>query len=70
MANRIQSANGEHIMNEKSSQDKKPDTDKIKVLRSLPTEVLEKLTKNEVKAILFDDTWPDSLREKLKNFLE
>ena len=32
-------------------------------------ELIEDLTKEEVDAFLHDDLWPDSLREKLKDFL-
>ena len=32
-------------------------------------ELIEDLTKEEVEAFLHDDLWPDSLREKLKDFL-
>ena len=47
-----------------------PDPEKIKVLSELPKEIVEQLTKEEVNAFLFEDLWPDSLRDKLKNFLE
>ena len=47
-----------------------PDPEKVKVLSELPKEIVEQLTKEEVNAFLFEDLWPDSLRDKLKNFLE
>lgn len=47
----------------------KIDPEKMKVLRSLPIEIKQTLTKEEVDAFLGDDVWPDSLREKLKDFL-
>jgi len=30
---------------------------------------MESLTKEEMDAILYEDKWPDSLQEKLKDFL-
>ena len=47
-----------------------PDPEKVKVLSNLPKEIVEQLTKEEVNAFLFEDLWPDSLRDKLKVFLE
>jgi hypothetical protein len=37
-------------------------------LKTLPESVLRTLTKEEVKAFLHDDVWPESLREKLKDY--
>ena len=48
---------------------KKPDPAKMKVLRSLPVEIKQVLTKEEVDAFLYKEEWPDSLREKLKDYL-
>ena len=56
-------------MVKEESRDKKPDSKRLEALRRLPKEVIESLTKEEVRAFLHDDTWPDSLEEKLKNFL-
>ena len=47
-----------------------PDPERVKVLSTLPKEIVEQLTKKEVNAFLFEDLWPDSLRDKLKDFLE
>ena len=58
-----------NTMDEKESSKRKPDPKKTEALRSLPTEILENLTKEEVKAFLFDEVWPDSLRDKLKEYL-
>ena len=41
----------------------------MQVLRSLPIEVKQQLTKEEADAFLYDDVWPDSLYDKLKGFL-
>lgn len=49
---------------------KKPDPQKMAILRSLPMEIKQSLTKKEVDAFLYDELWPDSLLEKLKDFLE
>jgi hypothetical protein len=48
----------------------KTDPAKMQVLRSLPIEIKQSLTKEEVNAFLHDEVWPDSLREKLKDYLE
>jgi hypothetical protein len=45
------------------------DPEKMQVLRSLPIEIKQSLTKEEVNAFLNNDVWPDSLREKLKDYL-
>jgi len=43
---------------------------KLEALRKLPADILETLTKMEVRAFLYKDEWPDSLREKLANYLQ
>ena len=48
---------------------RKPDPAKMQALRSLPLEVKQSLTKEEVDAFLYEDLWPDSLLEKLKDYL-
>ena len=47
----------------------KPDLKRLEALRNLPREVTRTLTKQEVKAFLEDDEWPDSLKKKLKDYL-
>jgi len=47
----------------------KIDPAKMQVLRSLPLEIKQKLTKEEVDAFLHDEVWPDSLKEKLQDYL-
>jgi hypothetical protein len=49
---------------------KKADPQKIMALRSLPIEIKQSLTKEEVNAFLFEEVWPDSLQEKLKDYIE
>ena len=57
-------------MNEKNNQKREPDPERMKALRNFPEEIVEQLTKDEINTFLFDDLWPDSLRDKLKDFLE
>ena len=54
---------------EKNCSAKKADPQKIQVLRMMPQKIKESLTKDEVNAFLFEDVWPDSLREKLKDYI-
>ncbi len=49
--------------------DRKPDPARMQALRSLPLEIKQTLTGEEVDAFLFEDEWPDSLREKLKDYI-
>ena len=46
-----------------------PSTERLEVFRNLPSEILRTLTKEEVTAFLYDEEWPDSLAEKLKDYL-
>ena len=46
------------------------DTKRLNALRNLPKEILDVLTREEVKAFLYRDEWPDSLREKLNDYME
>ena len=57
-------------MSDNKDQDKQPDPERMEVLRNLPPEINNRLSKEEVRAFLFEDEWPDSLREKLKDYLE
>ncbi len=45
------------------------DPTKIQVLRMLPIEIKQSLTKEEVMAFLNDQEWPESLQEKLKDYI-
>ncbi len=49
--------------------DRKPDPARMRALRGLPLEIKQTLTGEEVDAFLFEEEWPDSLREKLKDYL-
>ena len=48
---------------------KKADPARVQALRMLPLEIKETITKEEANAFLFEDVWPDSLREKLKDYI-
>jgi len=54
---------------ENNSEKRKPDPVKMQILRSLPLEIKQSLTKDEVDAFLHKEVWPDSLKEKLKDYL-
>ena len=56
-------------MTEDQSAGGKPDPERLEALRGLPREVLDRLTKDEVKAFLYERDWPDSLKEKLGSYL-
>jgi len=56
-------------MEKKDSLQGRPDPARLELVKNLPKEVLQSLTKEEVKAILYDDQWPDSLQDKLKDFV-
>ena len=47
----------------------RPAPERLKALRNLPEDILKSLTQEEVKAFLHKEIWPDSLREKLKDYL-
>jgi len=56
-------------MDEKDLSKRKPDPQRMQVLRSLPLEIKQSLTKDEVDAFLFEEDWPDSLKDKLKDYI-
>ena len=43
---------------------KKPDSQKLAALKSLPKETIDSFTKEELHAFLYEDVWPDSLKKK------
>ena len=55
---------------EDSPEKKKTNSERMKLLRSLPLNIKQSLTKEEVDAFLSGDEWPDSLHEKLKDYIE
>ncbi|MEW6571820.1 MAG: hypothetical protein AB1390_11750 [Nitrospirota bacterium] len=56
-------------MEKDTSAKKQPDPARVQIIKMLPREVKESLTIEETNAILYDDVWPDSLQEKLKDYL-
>jgi len=48
---------------------KKPDPARLEALRNLPKEVMQTLTKEEINAFVHSDEWPESLKEKLKDYM-
>ncbi|MBC8317753.1 MAG: hypothetical protein H8E41_07580 [Desulfobulbaceae bacterium] len=48
---------------------KKPDPKRMAMLRSLPIEIKQQITGEEADALLYDKELPDSLLEKLKDYL-
>ena len=48
---------------------KKPDPQRMAVLRALPLEIKQQLSGEEARAFLYDEDLPDSLLEKLKDYL-
>ena len=55
-------------MYKSKSPHEKPPPERLEALKSLPVEILASLTKKEVNVFLFDELWPDSLCEKLKEY--
>jgi len=47
----------------------KPDPKRVAVLRSLPLEIKEKITGEEAAAFMYNRPLPDSLLEKLKDYV-
>jgi uncharacterized protein YeeX (DUF496 family) len=56
-------------MGEKDLSKRKPDPQRMQVLRNLPLEIKQSLTKEEVDAFLYEEVWPDSLKDKLKDYI-
>lgn len=47
----------------------KPDPERMAVLRALPVEVKQQITGEEAQAFLYKEELPESLLEKLKDYL-
>ena len=56
-------------MENETPQKRSPDPERMQALRSLPIEVKQRLTKEEADAFLYEEVWPDSLYEKLKDYM-
>ena len=48
---------------------RKPDPDRVSFLRSLPIEVKQQITGDEAEAFMFGGEIPESLYEKIKDFI-
>lgn len=46
-----------------------PNPERMAILRSLPVEIKQLITGEEANAFLYDEAAPDSLLEKLKDYL-
>ena len=57
------------MMDGNKTKKKAPDPQRLRALQMLPKEILATLTKEEVAAFLEEDVWPESLREKLKDYI-
>ncbi|MBW2031444.1 MAG: hypothetical protein JRH06_16795 [Deltaproteobacteria bacterium] len=56
-------------MGEKRSLNAAPDSDRVAALRSLPRDIVQSMSREEIRAFLHEDIWPDSLKEKLKDYI-
>lgn len=56
-------------MDEANGRRREPKPGRMEALRDLPGEILRGLTKQEINAFLFEDVWPESLGEKLKDYI-
>jgi len=56
-------------MQAEKQRESEPIPGRMEALRELPGEILRELTKTEIKAFLFEEIWPDSLQEKLRDYL-
>ncbi|RPH42518.1 MAG: hypothetical protein EHM86_02465 [Desulfobulbaceae bacterium] len=56
-------------MTPNESSKEKPNPERVAVLRSLPLEVKEKITGEEAAAFMYCRPLPDSLLEKLKDYI-
>ena len=48
---------------------KQPKPGRVEAFRELPEDILKRLTKDEIRAFMFEDEWPESLAEKLKDYI-
>ena len=60
---------GELYIMEESKNTKEPKPGRVEAFRELPESILKTLTKEEVKAFMFEEEWPESLAEKLKDYM-
>lgn len=48
---------------------KQPDPQRVAVLRSLPLEIKEQITGEEAEAFMYNEDLPESLLNKLKDYI-
>ena len=53
----------------KRVQKEKPDPERKEALESLPPHIRDHLTEEEVELFLYSEEWPDSLFEKMNEFI-
>lgn len=56
-------------MGEKKNKIINPDPERMAILRSLPVEIKQQITGEEAAAFLHKEELPDSLMEKLKDYI-
>ncbi|MBW2066008.1 MAG: hypothetical protein JRJ03_13905 [Deltaproteobacteria bacterium] len=56
-------------MDEKDQPSHIPYPERLEALRSLPRHIVQSLSREEIRAFLHEDLWPDSLKEKLKSYM-
>lgn len=56
-------------MEKNEPQKRKPNPERVAILRSLPLEIKEQITGEEAEAFMYEQDVPDSLLEKLKDYL-
>jgi hypothetical protein len=54
---------------DKQKNTKVPKPGRVEAFRELPGAIMGSFTKEEVRAFLFEDEWPESLAEKLKDYI-
>jgi len=53
-----------------NSEKKTPNPERVALLRSLPLEIKSQITGEEAQAIMYGEDLPESLLEKLKDYLD
>ena len=48
---------------------KAPKPGRVEAFRELPGDIMRSFSKEEIRAFLFEDEWPESLAEKLKDYV-
>jgi hypothetical protein len=49
---------------------KKPNPERVAILRSLPPKIKSQITGEEAQAFMYEEDLPESLLEKLKDYLD